>query len=339
MRFIFTKTLMAVASLLITTTVFAQRPDITVMAYNIMQLPVQDWDQQQRLAHLSDALHAMPAMPDVIVFSEVFTDDAYETLQLMNQTYPYLTPVVGLSCQGGGWQSTAGNCSNSPFVIRGGVVIASRWPIVTQHQLVFRASLSGSWDYQSNKGAAYVEIDSGAGRFHIAGTHLQATHDDKADSEHDIRMQQLTEIRQWLDEFQIPANEPVILAGDMNVDFAHKTQVAQMLSTSQTVLNFDASSGAASYPEDNWMSRAYNYYFNTDICYNDTLDYVLERRDHLRAKNTPAMTVVPLKSPEAWHWSYLQGWWPLCGGWQWHDGYTTDLSDHYPVMTTFQYSR
>ena len=316
---------------------WAQRPDLSVMAYNIMQLPVQDWDQTQRLAHLDDAIRAMPETPDVIAFSEVFTDDAYNTLQSLSDIYPYLTPVVGLNCNGGGWDSISGNCSNSPFVIRGGVVIASKWPITAQHQHVFVASLQGSWDYQSNKGAAYVSISKAGYNYHIVGTHLQATHDEAADQEHSIRMAQLDEITDWVDDFSIPASEPVIVAGDMNVDFSLSAQVTDMLSHSQSVLNFPNAQGFGSYPEDNWMSRSYNYYFDYDMCYDDTLDYVLTRSDHLQPVNNAEMSVIALKSPTSWYWSYLRGWWPLCGGWYWHDGYTTDLSDHYPVLTTYQY--
>ncbi len=316
---------------------WAERPDLTVMGYNIMQLPVQDWDQTQRLAHLGDAIRAMPKTPDVIAFSEVFTDDAYNTLQSLDDVYPYLTPVVGLSCSGGGWDSTTGNCSNSPFVIRGGVVIASKWPIVSQHQHIFYSSLKGSWDYQANKGAAYVSIERDGYVYHIVGTHLQATHDGSADEEHTVRMGQLDEIRTWVDSLSVPSNEPVILAGDMNVDFSLTSQINDMLSHSNASLNFPNTQGYGSYPEDNWMSRAYNYYFDYDMCYNDTLDYVLSRNDHLQPTNNPEMQVVALKSPTAWYWSYLRGWWTLCSGSYWHDGYTTDLSDHYPVMTTYQY--
>ncbi|MDA3897111.1 MAG: sphingomyelin phosphodiesterase, partial [Desulfobacteraceae bacterium] len=319
-------------------TVASSRPDLRVMGYNIMQLPVQDWDQDQRLAHLPDAIRALADQPDVIAFSEVLTDDAYNTLESLSDVYPYLTPIVGQVCSGGGWDSITGDCSDAITVVRGGMCIASKWPILEQHAYIFVNSIFGSADYQANKGAAYIEIDKNGYIYHVLGTHLQATHDGDADTEHEVRMAQLDEMKTWIDSFGIPASEPVILAGDMNVDFSLTDQIIDMLLISNTALNFPNDQGFGSYPEDNWMSRAFNYYFGYDMCYDDTLDYVLTRTDHLMPATMPAMEVVPLKAQESWYWSYLYGTWPLCSGSYWHDGYTTDLSDHYPVAVTYTYA-
>ena len=327
-----------VAGLLATLTMPLQaaRPDITVMGYNIMQLPVQDWDQQQRADHLADALRAQPLMPDVISYSEVFTDHAYNRIAEMSE-FPYCTPVVGLDCSGAGWHSLSGPCSNSIGVVRGGVMIASQYPILEQHALVFSNWVAGSWDAQANKGAAYAKIEISGYNYHVVSSHLQATHDETDDTEYDVRMAQLQEIHDWLDGFNIPADEPVILAGDMNVPASLGSQLSDMLLVSEAAMNFPNTQAQGSYPEDNWMSRAYNYYWDYDMCYNDTLDYVFHRADHLQPLSVPEMQVIPLKSPTSWYWDYLSGWWPLCSGWYYHDGYTTDISAHYPVMATYQF--
>jgi phospholipase C len=256
----------------------------------------------------------------------------------LSDVYPYLTPIVGQVCSGGGWDSITGDCSDAITVVRGGMCIASKWPILEQHAYIFVNSIFGSADYQANKGAAYIEIDKNGYIYHVLGTHLQATHDGDADTEHEVRMAQLDEMKTWIDSFGIPASEPVILAGDMNVDFSLTDQIIDMLLISNTALNFPNDQGFGSYPEDNWMSRAFNYYFGYDMCYDDTLDYVLTRTDHLMPATMPAMEVVPLKAQESWYWSYLYGTWPLCSGSYWHDGYTTDLSDHYPVAVTYTYA-
>lgn len=322
--------------LFVSATALASRPDITVMGYNIMQLPVQDWDQQARADHLAAALRTQPVLPDVISFSEVFTNYAYSKIAEMHE-YDYLTPVVGQDCSGAGWDSLSGPCSNSIGVVRGGVMIASQHPIIEKHAMVFSNWVAGSWDASSNKGAAYVKIEIGGYYYHVVSTHLQATHDETDDSEHTVRMAQLQEIHDWLDSFNIPADEPVILAGDMNVPFSLSSQVQEMLSVSEAAMNFPNTQAQGSYPEDNWMSRAYNYYWGYNMCYNDTLDYVFHRADHLQPSQTAEMQVIALKSPTSWYWDYLQGWWPLCSGWYYHDGYTTDISDHYPVVATYRY--
>lgn len=314
----------------------ADYPPITVMSYNLMQLPVQDWDQTQRLNHLPAALRTLNPLPDIIGYSEVFTDAAYDTIAGMAE-YPYRTPIVGQTCHGGGWDSISGDCSGWFTVIRGGVTVTSRHPILEQHALVFSHYANGSWDALSNKGAAYARISVQGQPVHLVATHLQATHDGGDDDEHVIRMRQLAEMKAWLDEFAIPFEEPLILTGDMNVPFSRSAQVADMLAVTGTRLNFDAAAEPASYPEANWMARAANYHFGHDMCYRDTLDYVLWREDHLQPENTPEMTVLPLKSATAWYWDYLEGDWPLCAGERYHAGYTRDLSDHYPVLTTFDF--
>lgn len=85
------------------------------------------------------------------------------------------------------------------------------------------------------------------------------------------------------------------------------------------------------------MARAYNYYFNGDMCYNKTLDYVVTLRDYLQPSQPAQQDVIALKAAKKWYWSYLHGSWSLCGGSQSHNGDTTDLSDHYPVMATYTY--
>ena len=82
----------------------AARPDLSVMAYNIMQLPVQDWDQTARANALPDALRTLETLPDVIGFQEVFRDHAADQITGMSE-YNYHTPILGKVCSGGGWDS------------------------------------------------------------------------------------------------------------------------------------------------------------------------------------------------------------------------------------------
>jgi len=335
-----------IALLLLPLAAAAARPDFTVMSYNTMQLPVQDWDQANRRERLPAAIRALPSLPDVIVFEEIFTDAAYSKLASLKDVYPYRTPNVGQVCSGGGWTSISGDCSNAFTVIRGGVVVLSRWPIVEQHALVYRNSRPGTWDYQSNKGAAYVRVRKQGYDYHVAGTHMQASDteitgssgDDRAD--HAVRMAQLGEMRNWLDGFRIPAADPVMITGDLNVEYSKGDDVIAMLDASNTDLEYPANDGYFSFSaKTNWLTRANAYYSDFDLDYDDTLDYVLWRNDHLQPVEPAVQKVVKLKAGDNWYWYYLRGWWNLSTGPYYHNGYYSDLSDHYPVVATFRYGQ
>ncbi|WP_163834797.1 sphingomyelin phosphodiesterase [Spartinivicinus ruber] len=311
---------------------------LQVMAYNIMQLGkiAGDWDQTNRLNQLGETIRQLESLPDVIVFNEVFTDKAADVLHQLADLYPYQTPNVGQDCSGNGWDSLSGDCSNSLLVIRGGVMLLSRYPIVEQHALVFTASQFGSWDYQSNKGAAYIKIERNGQYFHVLGTHLQAAHDDSEKS-HPFRMQQLIELRQWTDSFGISRSEPVIVAGDMNVEFGRSDHIQDMLRSCQCELTYQPGTVMSYSAPTNWHTRANAYHFKFSLEYDDTLDYVMARADYRQPKQPAEMEVIPLKASQPWYWSYLRGWWSFASGKQWYDGYYQDISDHYPVIATFHY--
>ncbi|WP_440053501.1 sphingomyelin phosphodiesterase [Pseudoalteromonas sp. T1lg65] len=310
---------------------------LKVMAYNIMQLNVQDWDQANRAERLPSALMSLSDSPDIILVSEVFSSDGEQALAALSDMYPYQTPNVGQNCSGSGWDGLTGNCSNSPIVIRGGVVIISKYPIIKQKAHVFNNSLSGSWDYLANKGFAYVEIEKDGQRYHLVGTHLQATHDGDTQQEHRVRIAQLSEIRAFIESENIPSNEPVIIGGDMNVEWSKQHEVADMLATLHAGLNFQTPVIGSFPAKYNWFTKANAYYFDYSLEYNDTLDYVFWHQDHKQPSNTPNMTVRYPKAQSNWYWSYLKGNWNLSSGRYYHNGYYNELSDHYPVQVNFEF--
>lgn len=321
------------------------RPDLTVMTYNMMQLisVSGDWDQTQRMDQAVPILKKLATStdsPDIIVFTEIFTNYAYQQLDQLSHTYPYKTPVVGLDCSGAGWSASSGNCSNGGVIIRGGVFIMSKWPIEYQSQHIYHASHIDTWDYWSNKGFAYTKINKQGYRYHVIGTHMQADESNDPQTEtHNIRMSQLSEIRHFVDNSSIPADEPVIVTGDMNVEYKKADNVSTMLQRLNARMDFNNDQGFGSFSaSDNWHARANAYYYEYSLSYDDTLDYVLTLNDHLQPKQAANMRILPLKTPSAIYWSYLKGWWKLPGqGDYWHNGYYQDISDHYPVTATFRY--
>lgn len=310
---------------------------LKVMAYNIMQLNVQDWDQANRAERLPNVISQLNDSPDVILISEAFSKESEAALAQLAQLYPYQTPNVGQDCSGTGWHSLTGNCSNSPFVIRGGVVILSKYPIIKQKAHVFNNSLADSWDYLANKGFAYVEIEKHGKRYHLIGTHLQATHDGDTEAEHIVRMGQLQEIQDFIQSEQIPTSEPVIIGGDMNVEWSKQSEITDMLAVVRSRLIFNTPEVGSFSAKHNWFTKANAYYFDYSLEYNDTLDYVLWHADHKQPTNTPEMLVRYPKAEHDFYWSYLRGNWNLPSGRYYHDGYYNELSDHYPVQVNFEF--
>lgn len=306
------------------------RSDLSVMAYNIMQLPdvAGDWDDAARLSRTPAAIRDLNETPDVLIVAEAFTDEAYNTLGQLSDLYPFRTPVIGQVCSGGGWDSTSGNCSTSPAVVRGGVFLMSKWPIEVQRQHIFNNSQMWTADYYANKGVVYIRIDKGSFKYHVFGTHMQADEGD-FNLSHQTRMAQLSEMKNWIDGLGIPSSEPVIIAGDFNVEHSKSAHLSEMLSRSNGELSFDGQ-GIGSYSAlDNLMAKSNAYYYEYSMDYNDTLDYVITRQDHLLPEVPATMEVMRLKAPDSWYWDYMVN---VNGS-----GYHSDLSDHYPVRATFQY--
>ncbi|SIO35552.1 sphingomyelin phosphodiesterase [Salinivibrio sp. ES.052] len=330
------KMLLTAASLLLSLS--AQAGQLNVMAYNIMQLSnLQDWDQAERAARLPQAIADMDTQPDVILISEAFNAEAEQAMNQLANWYPYQTPNVGQDCSGEGWDALTGNCSNSLFVVRGGVTILSKYPILTQKAHIYNQSLKGSWDYQANKGFAYAKIDKNGEVFHLIGTHLQATHDGMSDEEHQVRLGQLSEIKHFIDNAAISADEPVIIGGDMNVEWSRQDEIKDMKAALNGALRFTEPEVTSFSAPHNWFTKANAYHFDYDLNYNTTLDYILWSRDHAAPTNQPEMKVIQLTANDRWYWDYLEGEWPQEAGQTYHDGYYNELSDHYPVMVQFEF--
>lgn len=307
---------------------------LQVMAYNIFQLAATEWDQQARAYRLETQLRTLHPQPDVLVLNEVFSKSAEQLLNNVRDLYPYQTPNVGESCFKG-WDAITGNCSNFPLISRGGVVILSKHPIEYQHAHIYQASLKGTWDHLANKGFAYIRINKGGLIFHIIGTHLQATHDDIADKEHQVRIQQLQEMAQILNQYAIDRQQPVIYAGDMNIPWEDKTQLDDMLTTLNAKLVYDKHNIPSFSAQHNWLTKLFYRRFGGNMNNEESLDYILLSTNHRQATlHAPQKTLI-LRTPFPWFWSKMAGHWPLEDGPYRHSGFYNELSDHYPVWVDF----
>ncbi|MEY9840089.1 sphingomyelin phosphodiesterase [Streptacidiphilus sp. EB103A] len=266
---------------------------------------------------------------DVVILDEAFnnTSDA-QIPSALADLYPYATPVVGKVCSGGGWTGISGACSNSPFVINGGTLILSKYPIVAQYAHIFSNSTSGTWDYNANKGAALAEIDVNGTDTWVVGTHLQADQSGTSTSTtQKTRLAQLGEIRTWTNQI-VGTSAPVLIGGDLNVeyyggasrgDYANaQTAVGGVLGSpaldsSQTLHTMDC-------PVSSWcqyMSGIESF----PSSYQDDLDYLGYLQDGARPVPAALPTVHIDFDPQT--------------GWTSGQLDTNAPSDHYPVQATY----
>ncbi|MFF7458142.1 sphingomyelin phosphodiesterase [Kitasatospora sp. NPDC008115] len=286
-------------------------PALRVLTYNVFLMSrnlYPNWGQDHRAK-------AIPAAgffqgQDVVVLQEAFDNAASDALVAQaSAQYPYHTPVVGRSTSG--WDATAGGYS-SATPEDGGVTLLSKWPILRKEQYVFRDACGADW--WSNKGFVYAVLNVNGLRTHVIGTHLQSTDPGcSAGESANVRAAQLKAMKAFVDAKNIPAAEPIVLAGDLNVD-SRSSEYSALLANAGVAPAGTRDGWAYSFDTADNSIAAYRY--PTDP--REDLDYVLYRADHAR----PAAytnTVVRFHSAP----------WTVSS---WGTSYTyNDLSDHYPV--------
>jgi endonuclease/exonuclease/phosphatase family metal-dependent hydrolase len=196
---------------------------------------------------------------DVLVLQEAFIDAWRERLlHELAGAYPHRTEVVGQD-----------GARGSPLRQDGGIVILSRWPIVRQAQTTFGAVCSGT-DCLADKGVAYAAVRKGTTTYHVFTTHAQSAYGWAVASA--TRADQFALMRAFVEAQGIPPIEPVVLAGDFNVD-AREPERDAMLTALNAVWppvvgplrhTWDPLRNAWAYGEAHWI------------------DYVLYGADHAR---------------------------------------------------------
>ena len=286
-------------------------PALNVLTYNVFLMSKNlypNWGQDYRARAIASA--GFFQGHDVVVLQEAFDNAASDLLTAQaSAAYPYHTPVVGRSTSG--WDATGGSFS-AATPEDGGVTLLSRWPILHKEQYVYRDACGS--DYYSNKGFVYAVLDVNGVRTHVIGTHLQSTDTGCSTGQPaSVRAAQLSAMRSFIDGRNIPAAEPVLIAGDLNID-SHGAEYPSLL-TNANVAPADSRTGwANSFDTVDNSVAAYRYPGEP----REDLDYVLYRADHAR--------------PVSWHNEVLHvhsAPWTVTS---WFKDYTyTDLSDHYPL--------
>jgi len=235
---------------------------VKVLTWNIYMLPLHLFiiDQGPRADKIPDHVKGY----DVVVFQEAFSDDQREhIIEKLTEEYPHVTRILG---------------DDSFPGQDGGVIILSKWEIDKQLQRLYGDLCSGD-DCFADKGVLYARLDVNGKPLHIFGTHLQAGNGD-------IRDKQLVVMKNFIDEMAIPFYQPVLIAGDMNVNlyggaepnlFPGSDTYNNMLHTLQALQPLPPSRD----PNDFGFTKSPDNYYNDASSSRSYLDYVLYSRYHL----------------------------------------------------------
>lgn len=311
-----------------------------LLAYNIFMRPTTLFanDQWPRSEVLPSKLKEF----DAVVFSEAFDDGIRRQLQGdLRAEYPWRTPILGsdgLFGQDGGvsiisrWPITATSQRGFRHACRDEDVSIGTFGVL---QVVTDKSGLGCTlgevlggvctgnDCLADKGVLYARIEKHGRPFHVFASHTQSgegnastrfcVHPTTGDlvpcavpAPRNVRAQQFRIIKRFMDALSIPDTEPVIIAGDFNVDKYNEEEFKAMLS----ILD-------ASYPRSLGHPYTVDDSFNTRAHGRSYLDYVLVSNRHLQPIEALLETLTP-RSPRAFGGDY-------------------DLSDHFPVFGQFMF--
>jgi sphingomyelin phosphodiesterase len=267
--------------------------DLTVAAFNVYLRPRYpifldgQWQRSGLIpAHLKD-----PSF-DVVVLCEAFDRACRERVVAgLADHYPYRTPVLGGTR--GGWKHN------------GGVMVLSRWPIERQAEELFGDAADYD-DRLADKGVVYACVRKLGRRVHLFATHANAHLRAIA-----ARARQFTILRRFVEACDVPPDEPLVFAGDLNVHRGDVRELEGTLDILGASLPEQLGHDSTYDPETNALARGRDRLF---------LDYVLPSRHHRR----PLRAVLEALRWRCAPWRQFI-WQPECA----------DLSDHYPVVGRF----
>jgi endonuclease/exonuclease/phosphatase family metal-dependent hydrolase len=239
---------------------------LDVLTFNAFLRPFLPERQNERMELMAGEL----AGYDVLLLQELFSDwHRRKLLRALEDDYPHQSRVLGHD-RGLGQD--------------GGVVIVSKWPIELEFQRLFGALCAGK-DCFAEKGVLYARINKQGRRFHVFATHLQSGADNA-----ELRAAQLAGIKDLIDRMRLPADEPVLIGGDLNVDRLADEQtgaftaMTRLLGAAHPPPPADGSRRPSLDPEQNPLVGGGRAQY---------LDYVLYSQDHLRPTSA-FNTVTPI---------------------------------------------
>jgi len=186
------------------------------------------------------------------------------------------------------------------YMNNGGVIIVSKWPIEVAREVVYKDANERE-DIFAKKGAVYVRINKEDKKYHVFGTH--------PDTDVLVRPKQLAVLKKFIDAQEIPADEPVLIGGDMNVDkktFEYDQMLTQLNVTFPELIGDEM---ASIDPYKNFLNHGQKGF--------KLLDYIMYANNH--QKPTNSWTQVRILTATSWGEKVY------------------DLSDHYAIFGYFEF--
>lgn len=228
---------------------------------------------------------------DVVVGTEYFDDAPSAKLQnAIRSEYPYQT----------------GSAFKAGKIMPAGTFIFSRWPIDVEKHFFFDDC--NGIQCAASRAVIYTKIRKQGNPYHVFATHTQSSDDQP---NRDARLKQINQMAGFIQSLSIPANEPVIYAGDFNVN---KIGLPQDRDTMETVLS-------AVEPTNTGHNLTFDSNTNhwAEAPYLEYLDYTLYSSVNLVPLSATQEAFAPRSISDAM-WK------------KW------DLSDHYAVRGAFAYN-
>lgn len=172
--------------------------DITAISYNIRMLPAlissaSPEHNMGRTAAIADVLMKLSPRPDILFFQEAWSPRIRDQLKIwLGDYYPHTTDT-----------GPEDNERSLRRAVGAGLMVMSRFPIVSRQFERFGVSSWTSADFFADKGALHVGLDIQGKRLDTVNLHLQAG------DYPDIRSEQLAIVRRL-------AQDADILVGDFN---------------------------------------------------------------------------------------------------------------------------
>lgn len=261
--------------------------DFSVLSYNIWATTIFGSKE------VSSRLQQMPEVMagyDVLVLTEAFDLAPSSTLlSTLRDEYPYQT----------------GDIFKGGKLLQSATRIVSRWPVEVEDAEVFDEC--NAIQCAATRGVIYAKIQKQGKVYHVFATHTQSSDDD---DNRNARKAQLQQMGDYIRGLNLPADEPVIMAGDFNVnkiglpedrDFMEAVLDAQEPQNKGHNLTFDSNT-------NHWAEAPYLEY----------LDYTLFGRNNQQPESASQTIIAPRSTVDA-----------LWGQW--------DLSDHYAAVGEFRF--
>lgn len=269
---------------------------------------------------------------DIWVLTECFDYRARDTLldKMAKAGYFFFSPTVGHKRM---------NKSNMRKLLNGGVLLASKYPILSVRVKLFEGACAGA-DKLADKGVLYCKILKDGLLVHVFSTHLQAWDDPLSRS---MRKMQMNMIKNFMRAMDIDeANDVVLVVGDLNVNCwlnkmnqeydemlsifeaddpsvvrQHKFSVPDTVEKPASAAEFKHCRRYSFDPRVNALAADG---LSSDGSL-ELLDYILYSRAHRQPREATSW-IQPLTTSAPWYWR----------GQPQHN-----LSDHFPVVSEFTF--